>query len=119
MVLVIFWHLDFRPFFGPFLGNVVKNAKHNRVAPGNSLNFPTKNSNIDIWVPKMFFSKMYIFGAPIESGMVWYGIFLIREKPALRAVALQAPTLRAGLITSFGGLILVKVFCPGPIGGFI
>ena len=33
----------------------------------------------------MCFSKMYIFGAPIESGGAWYGIFLIREKPALRA----------------------------------
>ena len=27
----------------------------------------TKNPNIYIWVPKMGFSKMYIFGAPIES----------------------------------------------------
>ena len=25
-----------------------------------------QNPNIDIWVPKMHFSKMYIFGAPIE-----------------------------------------------------
>ena len=32
-----------------------------------------KNPNIDIWVPKMRFSKMHIFGASIESegaGMV-------------------------------------------------
>ena len=32
-----------------------------------------KNPNIDIWVPKMPFLKMYIFGVPIESkwpGMV-------------------------------------------------
>ena len=32
-----------------------------------------KNPNIDNWVPKLRFSKMYIFGAPIESegpGMV-------------------------------------------------
>ena len=32
-----------------------------------------KNPNIDIWVPKMRFSKMYIFGGPIElegPGMV-------------------------------------------------
>ena len=64
--------LNFGPFFGPFLGTVVENAKHKRVAPGNSLNFPNFPS-IDIWVPKMRFSKLYIFGAPIESegpGMV-------------------------------------------------
>ena len=52
----------------------MENAKK-RVGPGNSLNFPNniKNINIDTWVPKMRFSKMYIFGAPIESdgpGMV-------------------------------------------------
>ena len=45
------------------------------IPPGNSLNFPKKyiNPNIDMWVPKMRFSKMYIFGVPIESegsGMV-------------------------------------------------
>ena len=67
MVLVIFRRfLNFGPFFGPFLGNLVANAKK-RVAPGNFFNFPTtKNPNIDIWVPKIHFSKMYIFGAPIE-----------------------------------------------------
>ena len=75
MVLVIFWRFL---NFGPFLGTVGENVKHKRVAPGISLNL--KNPNIDIWVPKMRFDKMYIFGAPIE-----YGIFLIREKPALRA----------------------------------
>ena len=35
--------------------------------------FQKKNLNIDIWVPKMLFYKMYVFGAPIESegpGMV-------------------------------------------------
>ena len=51
MVLVIFWRFF---NFGPFLGTIVENSKH-------------KNPNIDIWVPKMRFSKMYIFGAPIES----------------------------------------------------
>ena len=30
------------PFCGPFLGNVVENAKQKRVAPGNPLNFPQK-----------------------------------------------------------------------------
>ena len=76
MILVIFWRfLNFGPFFGPFLGTLVENSKHKKVAPGNSLNFPKKNKNpnIDIWVPKMPFSKMYIFGVPIESegpGMV-------------------------------------------------
>ena len=62
MVLVIFRRfLNFGPFFGPFLGTLVENS--------NSLNFPkiNKNPNIDIWVPKMRFSKVYIFGAPIES----------------------------------------------------
>ena len=57
-------------WFWSFFG---ENSKHKKVAPGNSLNFPTKNPNIDILVPKMRFSKMYIFGAPIESeepGMV-------------------------------------------------
>ena len=66
MVLVIFRRfLNFGPFFGPFLGTLVENAKLKRVAPGNS--------RIDIQVPKMLFSKIYIFGAPIESerpGMV-------------------------------------------------
>ena len=38
-----------------------------KIAPGNFLNCPKKNPNIDIWVQKMRFSKMYIFGAPIES----------------------------------------------------
>ena len=70
MVLVIFWcFLNFGPFFGPFLGTVVENSKNKRVAPGNFFNFAKKNKNpnIDIWVPKMRFSKIYIFGAPIES----------------------------------------------------
>ena len=63
---VNFWRfLNFGPFFGPFLGTVVENAKSKRVAPGNP--------SMDIWVPKMRFSKMYISRAPIESeghGMV-------------------------------------------------
>ena len=45
-----------------------------------------KNPNIDIWVPKMRFFKMYIFGV----GGAWYGIFLIREKSALRAGLIKA-----------------------------
>ena len=41
MVLVIFrCFLNFGLFFGPFLGTVVENAQHKRVAPGNSLNHP-------------------------------------------------------------------------------
>ena len=54
--------LGFLLFFGPFLGTLVEKSKHKKVAP-----------NIDIWVPKLRLSKMYIFGAPIESegpGMV-------------------------------------------------
>ena len=39
----------------------------------------------------MPFSKMYIFGAPIESE--GYGIFLIRQKPTLRGLdKFWAPT---------------------------
>ena len=68
MILVIFRRfLNLGPFFGPFLGTVVENSKHKRVAPGNSLNFQQKNPNINIWVSKMRFPKIYIFGAPIES----------------------------------------------------
>ena len=62
---------NFRPFFGLFLGTVVKNET---ILPGISLNFwKKKMPSVDIQVPKMCFSKMYIFGAPIEStapGMV-------------------------------------------------
>ena len=62
VILVIFRRfLNFGPFFGPFLGTLVENSKHKKVAPGNSL-----NPIIAIWVPKSRFSKMYIFGAPIE-----------------------------------------------------
>ena len=51
MILVIFRRfLNFGPFLGPFLGTLVE-----------------KNLNIDIWVQKIRFSKMYIFRAPIES----------------------------------------------------
>ena len=43
MILVIFRRfLNFGPFFGPFLGTLVENSKHKKVAPGNSLNFPKK-----------------------------------------------------------------------------
>ena len=74
-------------WFWSFFG--ILNFEHKKVAPGNSLNFSTKKPNIDIWVPKMRFSKMYIFRA-------WYGIFLICKKHELRA----------GLITTgfFGDL---------------
>ena len=74
--LVIFWRFfNLGPLFGPFLGTVVKNAKHKKVAPGIDLNFcnELKNPIVNIWVPKMPFSKTYIFGAPIElegPGMV-------------------------------------------------
>ena len=54
MILVIFrCFLNFGPFFGPFLGTLVENSKHKKVAPGNSLNLSQKNPNIDVWVPKM------------------------------------------------------------------
>ena len=65
--------------FGPFLGTVVENAKHKRVAPG-------KNPSIDIRVPKMSFSKMYIFGDPIESEcLVWYLLNSSNARVPLRA----------------------------------
>ena len=76
MVWVIFRRfLSFGPFFWTILGTAVKNAKHKKVVPGNSLNFQIKikNPSIHIWVPNMCFVKMYIFGASIElegPGMV-------------------------------------------------
>ena len=47
----------------------MKNAKHYKVAPGIYLNVSnqSKNPSIDIWVPKMRYPKIRIFGAPIES----------------------------------------------------
>ena len=68
--LVIFRRfLNFGPIFVPFLGTTVKNAKHKKGAPGNSL----KNRASIIKSLKCVFCKMYIFGVPIESegpGMV-------------------------------------------------
>ena len=37
---------ELRTVFGPFLGTVVKNAKHKNVASGNSLNFQKKIASI-------------------------------------------------------------------------
>ena len=46
--------------FWPVLDTLVENLKHKKVAPVYSLNFPrNKNPNIDIWVPKMHFSKIW------------------------------------------------------------
>ena len=71
--LVIFrCFLNFGPFFEPFLGTVVKNTKHEKIAPGIDLNF-SKNPSVNSCFLKMHFHKMYIFGAPIEltgPGMV-------------------------------------------------
>ena len=76
MVLVIVWHfLNFGLFFWPFLGIAVKTQ--NILKSGNSLNFHTKNSSINIWVPKMRFSKINIFGAPIELEGLDYSCLLI------------------------------------------
>ena len=51
---------------GPFLSTAVKNAKHKKGAPG-------KNLRINILVPKMRFSKMYIFGSQLSPrGLLWY-----------------------------------------------
>ena len=53
--------LNIGPFFGLCLGTAVK-----KVAPGIYLNFcyQSKNPSVNISVPKMRFSKMYIFGDP-------------------------------------------------------
>ena len=67
--LVIFWCLfNFGPFFGLFLGTIVKNAWS-----FSNLLEKNKSPSIDIQVPLLRFPKMYIFGAPIDStgpGMV-------------------------------------------------
>ena len=45
VILVIFRRfLNFGLFFGPFLGTLVENSKHKRVAPGNFFNFPIKKN---------------------------------------------------------------------------
>ena len=67
---------NFAAFLGPFLGRVVNNAKHKKVAPGVDLNLCnlSKNPSFDNWVPQIRFPKMYIFWAQIESegsGMVY------------------------------------------------
>ena len=70
--LVIFWRfLNFRTFFGPFLGTVVKNAKLKKVAPGNSLDLKTLASKFKSL--RCVFPKCTFLGAQIESegpGMV-------------------------------------------------
>ena len=58
---------SFGLFFGPFLGTIVKNAKHEKVAPGIFLNFREEI------IASIFWSQKCVFGAPIEStepGMV-------------------------------------------------
>ena len=74
MVLVIFGRfLKLRTVLWAVLGTVVENAKHKKVEPGIYFNFQN-NPIIYIWVPKMRFYKMYIFGSPIElegPGMVF------------------------------------------------
>ena len=60
--------------FGLFLGTLVENSKRKKVAPVNFFNFPKKIKILTlIFGSQMRFSKMSIFGAPIESegpGMV-------------------------------------------------
>ena len=58
--LVIFRHfLNFKLFFGPFLGTVVKNAKHKKVVPGINLT----NPSVNVWVPQMRFPIMYLLNS--------------------------------------------------------
>ena len=54
--------LNFAPFFGPFLGTIVKNAKYKKVLSGIYLHLCnwSKNQSVTIWVLKMRFPKMYI-----------------------------------------------------------
>ena len=90
MILVIFRRfLNFGPFFGPFLGTLVKNAKHKKFAPCIYLHFckQSTNPNINIWVLKCVFPKC-TFSGPQTNRIDLYGIFLICQKPALRTTAL-------------------------------
>ena len=64
-----------------------------KVAPGIDLNY-SKNASINIWVPKMCFSKMYIFGPQLNQRGMVYSIFLIRQKPELRAGLIRYKNIR-------------------------
>ena len=68
--LVIFRHfLNFGSFFGPFLGTVVKNAKHRKVAPGNSLKtLASIFKSLNCAFPKYKFSVPQLN----RRGLVWY-----------------------------------------------
>ena len=78
MVLIIFRRfLNFGLFFGRF---EVLQWKHKKFAPGNSLNFLAFIFGSLKW----FFQNVQSRGLNWVGG-AWYGIFLIRQKPALRA----------------------------------
>ena len=47
----------------------MKNSTHKIVAFGDSLNFPKKNPNIDIWVPKCVFPKCTFSGPQLSRRM--------------------------------------------------
>ena len=70
--LVIFQ--PFIPFFGPFLGTIVKSAKKN-VAPGNSLNFQHKIKPLSLIFRslKCVFPRCTFSGPQLNRlGLVWY-----------------------------------------------
>ena len=90
MILVIFRRfLNFGPFFGPFLGTLVENAKSKRVAPGNSLNFPKILTlifgSLKCVFPKCTFSEPQLS----RRGLVWY----LLNSCLIRWLILQQQTL--------------------------
>jgi len=76
VILVIFRRfLNFGPFFGPFLGTLVENSKHKKVAPGNSLNFPKKIKIVTLIFGSQncVFLKCTFSGPQLSwRGLVWY-----------------------------------------------
>ena len=53
---------NFRLFFGPFVGTVVKNAKLKNLAPGNDLHFSScaKNLALTFWLLKYAIATLLI-----------------------------------------------------------
>merc|ERR1712127_564863 len=92
MILVIFRRfLNFGPFFGPFLGTLVENSKHKKVAPGNSLNFP-KIVTLIFGSQNHVFLK-YTFSWPQLSwrGLVWYLLNSLKARaPRVRPAGARA-----------------------------
>ena len=65
--------LNFWLFFGLFLGTVVKNAKHKKIAPCKSLNFQQKSIALIFRSLKCVFPKCTFSGPKLNRlGVVWY-----------------------------------------------